>query len=132
MTAGRLGRRELLAAGGGAVALALAPPAARAARAPRVKRGGILKHVALEPWTFDIHASPSPATQMASSLVRRTLVRCARDPRSGAPDLAIAPDLAARWRVSPDGRTYTFGLRPGVRWERKPRRWTGGSWWPPT
>ncbi len=120
MTAGRLGRRELLAAGGGAVALALAPPAARAARAPRVKRGGILKHVALEPWTFDIHASPSPATQMASSLVRRTLVRCARDPRSGAPDLAIAPDLAARWRVSPDGRTYTFGLRPGVHWERKP------------
>jgi ABC-type transport system substrate-binding protein len=120
MTAGWLGRRELLAAAGGAIALACTPARARGARAPRVKRGGILRHVALEPWTFDIHASPSPATQMISSLVRRTLVRSVRDPRSGAPDLGIGPDLAVRWRVSPDGRTYTFALRPAVRWERKP------------
>jgi len=26
------------------------------------------------------------------------------------------PDLAERWDVSPDGRTYTFTLRPGLRW----------------
>ena len=26
------------------------------------------------------------------------------------------PDLAERWSVSPDGRTYTFLLRPGVVW----------------
>ncbi len=28
----------------------------------------------------------------------------------------IEPDLATRWEVSPDARTYTFYLRAGVRW----------------
>ncbi len=27
----------------------------------------------------------------------------------------VAPQLAAKWEVSPDGRTYTFHLRPGAR-----------------
>lgn len=31
-------------------------------------------------------------------------------------DLKPRPALAERWRVSPDGRTYTFFLREGVRW----------------
>lgn len=31
-------------------------------------------------------------------------------------DLRPAPDLAERWSISPDGRTYTFALRPGVVW----------------
>ncbi len=31
------------------------------------------------------------------------------------PDARVAPGLAARWDVSPDGRVYTFHLRPGVR-----------------
>lgn len=31
------------------------------------------------------------------------------------PDARVAPGLAERWEVSPDGRVYTFHLRPGVR-----------------
>jgi oligopeptide transport system substrate-binding protein len=31
--------------------------------------------------------------------------------------LQVVPDLAARWAVSPDGRTYTFELRRGVRFQ---------------
>jgi len=27
-------------------------------------------------------------------------------------DLEVAPDLASKWEISPDGRTYTFALRP--------------------
>jgi oligopeptide transport system substrate-binding protein len=32
-----------------------------------------------------------------------------------SPDLSIAPALAENWQVSPDGKTYTFHLRQGVR-----------------
>ena len=31
-------------------------------------------------------------------------------------DARLHPDLAERWEVSPDGRRYTFHLRPGVSW----------------
>src|SRR2546421_5437956 len=32
-----------------------------------------------------------------------------------SPDAQLEPGLAERWEVSPDGRTYTFQLRRGVR-----------------
>jgi len=35
---------------------------------------------------------------------------------SYSPNLAMQPDLAQSWTISPDGRTYTFTLRPGLRW----------------
>jgi len=31
------------------------------------------------------------------------------------PDARVVPALATRWEVTPDGRTYTFHLRPGVK-----------------
>jgi ABC-type transport system substrate-binding protein len=30
----------------------------------------------------------------------------------------LVPDLATSWEISPDGRTYTFTLRRGVRWQK--------------
>lgn len=31
-------------------------------------------------------------------------------------NMKVAPELAKNWRISPDGKTYTFHLRPGVKW----------------
>ena len=33
------------------------------------------------------------------------------------PDNKVAPALADKWTISPDGRTYTFHLRPGVKFQ---------------
>ena len=33
-----------------------------------------------------------------------------------SPNLDMQPDMAESWKISPDGRTYTFTLRPGLRW----------------
>ncbi|MCU0863819.1 MAG: ABC transporter substrate-binding protein [Planctomycetes bacterium] len=45
----------------------------------------------------------------SKSLVYETLVRLGDDGR-------LAPGLASSWRVSPDGRTFSFLLREGARW----------------
>ncbi len=46
----------------------------------------------------------------ADNLIYSGLVRS--DPNGGT---AIQPSLASKWEVSSDGRTYTFHLRPGVK-----------------
>ena len=33
------------------------------------------------------------------------------------PDMTVVEDLADKYSVSPDGKTYTFGLHPGVKWQ---------------
>src|ERR671926_398435 len=66
-----------------------APPPPR--RRPRSRRGFPLRLLVL-------------AAVLFAGLMRTT------------PDGQVAPDLAERWEVSPDGRTYTFRLRPGLRW----------------
>jgi len=111
-----LGRRRFLAIAAGAAALAVP----RRAQAERPTRGGVLKHIGLEPQTFDIHAPTSHATHLVSSFVRRTLFKFVNGARYGPADFTIVPDLALRAGVSADGKIYTIRLRPGVRWESRP------------
>jgi peptide/nickel transport system substrate-binding protein len=114
----RMNRRDFIRLGtsGAAVALAGAPVRA-AAQAP--KRGGVLKHIGLEPPTFDIHASVSYQTQLISSFVHRTLFKFANGAKHAPSDFTLVPDLALKADTSPDGKTYTLALRRGVRWESR-------------
>lgn len=73
------------------------------------KDGALTYAVGDEPETFnpglqDEHTDP------VTELVFRGLTRHDKDNR-------VVPALARSWTVAPDGRTYTFALRPGVTWQ---------------
>ncbi len=114
----RMRRREFVKLGAAAAAaVAVGTPARPAAQSPR--RGGVLKHIGLEPPTFDVHASVSYQTQLISSFVHRTLFKFVNGAKYGPSDFTVVPDLALKADVSQDGKTYTLTLRRGVRWESR-------------
>src|SRR5262245_49427409 len=111
-----LSRRAIL----GLATVAAAVVAGRGEAATRrPRRGGVLKHIGLEPWSFDVQGSGGEPAQLISSFVRRTLFKVARAPRAGGARLTLVPDLALKAEAAPDGRTYTLALRPGVVWESR-------------
>ena len=111
------GRREILGLAAGAVAVLVTP---RRGFGGTLRRGGVLKHIGLEPGSFDIQATASPQTQLISSFVRRTLFKFVNGFGYGPSDFRLVPDLALAAEASRDGRIYTISLRRGVRWEQKP------------
>ena len=79
----------------------------------KAKRGGTLRLAAHGPPSmFDIYASGTIANVGAQSPMYDLLVR--QDPRDPK-NLSIIPSLATSWTISPDGMTYTFHLRRGVK-----------------
>ena len=62
-----------------------------------------------EPPSLDWSLATDGISIIAIQQLMRGLTRLSRD-------LRPEPDLAERWSVSADGRTYTFALRPGVVW----------------
>jgi peptide/nickel transport system substrate-binding protein len=114
---GSIGRRSFLGMAAATAAVAAVPGVA-GAEAP--KRGGVLKHMGLEPPTFDIQATASYQTQLISSFVHRTLFKFVNGANHGPSEFTLVPDLALKADVSRDGRAYTITLRQGVRWEQKP------------
>jgi ABC-type transport system substrate-binding protein len=69
---------------------------------------GIRIAIDIDPDTLDPAGQTHPTIQSIVDYLAETLVRL-------QPDGAIAPGLARRWELSPDGRIYTFELRPDVR-----------------
>jgi peptide/nickel transport system substrate-binding protein len=92
----------------GMLALAAAGPSA-ASETPR--RGGVLLAViGADPPTLDPHQEGTFATLQVVAPLYSTLLQI--DPYNYP---KVIGDLATDWRISPDGLTYTFKLRPGVR-----------------
>jgi ABC-type transport system substrate-binding protein len=85
------------------------------------KRGGVLRIADREAPNLDPHLSVSFLTHSWASMVYSQLVRFPYGPeQKHTADFSIVPDLAERWTISPDGRTYTFHLRKGVKFHAKP------------
>jgi peptide/nickel transport system substrate-binding protein len=95
-----------------ALIVALALTAAGAAAQDKPRYGGILNWFDYgDPARLDVHAESPLVVQQATAGVFSGLLQY--DPEAPA---KVAPDLAERWTVSPDGQTYTFHLRKGVKW----------------
>ena len=84
---------------------------ATAAVAQEPKRGGVLRHVIEgEPASFDCHAAATSFALQALAPHYSTLLKYDPDDFS-----KIIGDLADSWTVSPDRLTFTFKLKPGVK-----------------
>ncbi|CAM5761307.1 peptide ABC transporter substrate-binding protein [Labrys miyagiensis] len=109
-TSGGLSRRLLLKASASIAAMALISPfASSAATAAEPVKGGVLKLAfSADPAGFDPARGPSGMSHVVIEQVYSTLM-------SLDPDAQPYPDLAEKYEMAPDGLTYTFHLRKGVK-----------------
>jgi peptide/nickel transport system substrate-binding protein len=95
---------------GALVAVVLASVTVPAAAQPAPERGGILKFaVTVEPKDYDCTDNTAFALLDVIAPEYSTLLKF-----DAADYPQIVGDLAQSWTVSPDGRTYTFRLKPNV------------------
>jgi peptide/nickel transport system substrate-binding protein len=74
-------------------------------------RGGqIVASIRGEPRTFNRYVAADQASEVLSLLLQARLVRINRS------TFELEPWLAESWDSSPDGRTHTIRLRPGLTW----------------
>src|SRR5213594_2828593 len=92
-----------------AVVAASVVTAVHAADTPR--RGGILLAViGADPPSLDPHQESTFATMQLVAPLYSTLIQI--DPYSYP---KIIGDVASEWKISPDALTYTFKIRPGIK-----------------
>jgi peptide/nickel transport system substrate-binding protein len=116
-----LSRRQLLKAGGVALAATAAGPWAGGApaRAATPKRGGEFRFRGYTPPHFDPHLTASYTTMINLSFTHGRLLKHKTGPGVQPGTFEIEGDLAESWQ-QPNETTYVFRLRKGVRWHRKP------------
>jgi peptide/nickel transport system substrate-binding protein len=90
-----------------------APPAAPATAAPTVaaRAGGQAIISFGEPDTLLMSESRALVSAYIRSFIANGLVRLKY------PDMTVIEDLADKYSVSADGKTYSFELHPGVKWQ---------------
>src|SRR5580765_1638144 len=116
-----LGRRDLLKAGGSAVAAAALGPhlGLHGALGQTPKRGGTLSLRLWDPPHFDPHLTISYKTNVLYTFSHSRLLRHKAGPGVTPGTFPIEGDLAESW-TQPNETTYVFKLRRGVRWHPKP------------
>ncbi|MBM4439667.1 MAG: ABC transporter substrate-binding protein [Candidatus Rokubacteria bacterium] len=134
MASPRLNRRDFIrssaagvavVAGGGfsgrAFAQAAPHPDWIAAKMPGKRGGALTRASAWDPPVMDPRLTQSVGLFQFAGLVGSRMVRYAfPDEVTGPGDMSLKGDLAESWQASPDGRTWTFKLRKGVKWQNVP------------
>ena len=81
-------------------------------------RGGVLTLIGGEPNSFDFTAGSGAPNYSVHAYSRLVKYQTFKYPE---PALAkAAPDAATSWEVSPDGLTFTYKLRPGMKFDPRP------------
>src|SRR5712691_13194050 len=70
--------------------------------------------------TLDPYLNISFRTQEFSAFFYSRLLRPKKGPGIGGLAYIMEGDLAESWKMSDDGLTWTFNLRPNVKWHNKP------------
>ena len=115
-------RRDLLRAGGSALAAAAVGPyvvGVRRAGAAAPKPGGEFRFRGYTPPHFDPHLTASYTTMINLSFTHSRLLKHKAGPDVKPGTFEIVGDLAESWSHS-DDKTYVFKLRKGVKWHKKP------------
>ena len=81
------------------------------------KKGGVM-HVGVdwEPAQHDVVTSAAGGTITAPNVAYNRLLGYKSGPRFDPYKLELEPELAANWERTPDGLTYTFKLKPNIKW----------------
>jgi peptide/nickel transport system substrate-binding protein len=88
-----------------------APEIANGTGVPAARRGGqLVGSIRAVPRSFNRIVAREQTTELLSFLTQGRLVRVNRT------TFDLEPWLAEKWDASPDGRSYTLHLRPGVTW----------------
>src|SRR5258705_4746605 len=93
-----------------AVVVAAAPPAAVQAADPPRRGGVLLAVIGADPPSLDPHQESTFATLQLVAPLYSTLLQT--DPYAYP---KIIGDAASEWKISPDALTYTFKIRPGIK-----------------
>jgi peptide/nickel transport system substrate-binding protein len=117
---GGLNRRDLLKAGGGALAAAtVSHLTSSPAFAQTPKRGGTLTIRGTDPPHLDHMLTVSFKTHALMSFTHSRLLKHKAGPAVASGTFPLEGDLAESW-TQPNETTYVFKLRKGVRWHNKP------------
>ncbi len=85
------------------------------------KAGGILKVAASwDVGPMDPTISAAGGTIIVPNMVYNRLIGIVRGPKADPFKMELQPELAQSWERSPDGLTYTFNIRPGIKWQNLP------------
>jgi len=121
-----MGAKTLALFGVAALTIAACGPAPRAApvvndAAGQPRFGGVLKvEVNPDPFNWDITISKTNPNDNAIALANNSLLGFKFGPETGYTEMVLRPELAERWEISPDARTYTFHLRKGATFHNLP------------
>jgi peptide/nickel transport system substrate-binding protein len=100
-------------------AAAVAPTTAAQPAGPPPKDGGSFKFSLWtdDPPSLDPYLNVSFRTQEFAAFFYSRLLMSKKAPGLAAQAYIMEGDLAASWKVSDDGKTYTFNLRPDAKWQ---------------